>query len=425
MQLNQASRFAGIVSRVFILLVFALAAYRAALLSWSDFVGRSGTQSAFRKAESIMPSNARFHFLHALAIEQSDPLSPQIASEFSTAVNLNPRFSDALLAWSVDKELHGDRAGAEELLRRAQSVDHLIRPAWALANFYFRQGQPDLFWPQARECLRMIGVTGLAVGRFDPSPVYQLCWRMTSDSSLILSKAIPDDRVIRDHYLGFLMGTGRYDAAIGVADLNLKGAVPGELAFYLPYMNWMMWHNHVPVAIRTWRSLYEAKALPYPGPDPVAGVFLTDPSFQAPPLNHAFDWRLGSLPDSVRFTYSPEHSYHFALDGSEPEQFVAMGQTLPLIPGRSYRFSASYRAEFDPEEYGLRWSITDHASGRPLPLHKSVSGTSDGKTLIADFEAPAAEELVDLWLTYDRQPGTPHARGLYELIRTDLKPTRN
>jgi Tfp pilus assembly protein PilF len=61
-----------------------------------------------------------------------------------------PRSSSAWIDTGLAAEEAGDYAGAERSLLEAARIDRQHLPAWSLANFYFRRGDPASFWPWAR-----------------------------------------------------------------------------------------------------------------------------------------------------------------------------------------------------------------------------------------------------------------------------------
>ncbi len=421
MSLQAAAGRAGLIIRSVVLVAMGLGIYRAVLVAWTDLVFRQSNLTAIERAERLIPTNALYHYTHALLLEQNDPASPEIEREFARAVAVNPRYSDALMAWSVQRELHGDIPGSERLLLEAQRNDRLLRPAWALANFYYRQGNTARLLTEAHECLRIIGVSELADGRFSIVPVYDLCWRSGAAADVILKQAIPDIPVILGGYLSYVMHTGRRDNAPAIVSRMLPAAEPGEMFFFRPYLEDLLAHSQVDLAARTWRQLYAKGMVPYKGPDATRGVFLTNGGIEGAPLDYGFDWRR-QFPDSVQFGYSRlEHVYRFDFDGTEPENFGVIVEIVPLLPSRAYVFQASFESDLNPDPSGLRWSMHDHKTGQPLPAQTSVKVDSEATTLRLTFTTPPNVDSGDLTFSYRREPGTPRLHGYYRLLHTDLK----
>ena len=407
--------------RVAILIVLVAAASRAMLVSWADLVYRQGTPASVQKAVQILPSDATYHYTNALLLEENEPASPQIEREFAAAVSDNPRYSDALLAWSVEKELKGDKSGAEQLLLRAHSIDHLVRPSWALANFYYRQGDVREFLTYAHEALQMIGISRLSEGRFNPSPIYQLFWQSGASPADILKYGIPDVPVIRDSYLTFLLATGRAPYAPAAAARILPYVNKDDLYFLRPYMDYLIVSDQMELAVRTWKRFFERGVVPYAGPDPATGKLLTNGDLAGAPIDFGFDWRR-TPQESVPFEYSRiEHAYRFTFDGTEPEQFVLLTQTIPVEPKYSYRFSARFDSDFDPEAGGLRWSFRDHKSGASLSAQAALTQDGDNKALQMDVSSPPGGNSIDLVLGYHRPPATAPIHGYYQLLHADFR----
>jgi hypothetical protein len=397
------------------IVALTLAAYRTIRIAVADWRFREGNLAGIESAERLMPSNARYHFARALAMQQADPTSPAVDRELSRAVGLNPRFSEAMLSWSVDKEFSGDKRGAEQLLLDAQRTDRLLSPSWALANFYYRQGDADHFWPQARECLRMISAFGFTTGRYNPVPVFQLCWRMEPDAATILSRAIPPSREIEDIYLDYLVRNAKLDAQVALVARIMPRATADDLWVLIPHINALTSAGRIESAVREWNEMIDRKILPYRPLDPAAGSSLTDGSFQTAPSGVGFDWQT-IFPDSIHFTFlESEHAYRFEFDGKEPEQVALLSQTAPLLPNRTYQISSRYRAGFDAAKSGIAWGVT--VDSKPVPV--KVTGTED--TLVVEFQTPAQATLANLVLRYMRQPGTTLIRGPFDVLQTSLK----
>ncbi len=419
------SRYPGVAVQALVVVAMILAGYRSIVMAWADLEYRKATPAAIENAARLVPANALYHYTTALAIEQNEPNSPEIEKQFAAAVAANPRYSDALLAWSVEKELEGDKAGAARLLHNAQSTDHLLRPTWALANFYFRQGDTGHFLTEANRCLKIIGRTGLSEGRFDPAPIFDLCWKSGASSTEILNRVMPDDAQILDHYLGYLDSMGHLDAAIETAGKLLPIVPAGDLLFLGPYFSALVANDRMDVAVQTWKSFHARGTVASRGPDPAKGIFITNGDLNSPPSDFGFDWHR-EFPEAVQFTHSrADHSYRFEFDGGEPEQFPVMNEVLPLPGAKQFRLTVSFRSDFNPEQSGLRWTMKDYRTGQIFPGRATVasggaSPTDELKTLTVDFESARTTDRGQLLLAYAREPGTPRIRGFYELLQVGL-----
>jgi len=400
------------------LLTLAACSYRAILLATADWHFRAGDLHSIEKAEQIFPSNARYHFARALAIQQEDPSSGDVDRELARAVALNPRFSDAMLSWSVDKELAGDRTGAQKLLLDARAIDRQLRPSWALANFYFRQGDATRFWPQARECLRLIAVASFTTGRYDPVPIFALCWSMQPDAAAILSKAIPPDPQIEEIYLNYLLKYSKLDAQVDLVERILPRSTADDLWVLIPHINALILSGRVPTAVYEWDQLVGRKLLPYQPLDPAKGLSLTDGSFYSGPSGAGFDWKT-VYPDPIRFSFLElEHTYRFEFDGNEPQQVDLLSQYAPVLPDRTYRLRSRYRAPFDATGSGINWTVT--INSKKIAGRVVEGSAEDEKTLGVEFQTPPDASVATLLLNYQRQPGTTLIRGQLDLLQTSL-----
>jgi hypothetical protein len=397
------------------ILAMTLATYRAIRITIADWRFREGDLPGIESAERLMPANARYHFARALAVQKANPTSPAVARELSTAVALNPRFSEAMLSWSVDKEFSGDKRGAEQLLLDAQRIDRLLGPSWALANFYYRQGDAAQFWPQARECLRMIGVFGFTTGRYDPVPVFQLCWSMEPNAPKILSQAIPPNPQIEEIYLNYLLKNAKIDAQVGLAARMMPRAAADDLWVLIPAVNALIAAGRVGIAIHEWNALIDRKLLPYQQLNPDDGLSLTNGSFQVGPSGTGFDWRT-RYPEPVHFTFiESEHTYRFEFNGAQPERLDLVSQLVPLLPNRTYLLRSRYRAGFDAAKSGLNWAVS--IGSKPVPVRVVEN---DG-ALALEFQTPPETKLANLVLGYARRPGTTTIRGPFDLVQTSLQ----
>jgi hypothetical protein len=396
------------------LLALLLASFHTIRITIADWRFREGDLPGIESAELLMPSNARYHFAHALAVQQQDPTSATVDRELARAVFLNPRFSDAMLSWSVDREFSGDKKGAEQLLLDAHRIDRLLRPSWALANFYYRQGDAARFWPEARECLRMIGVFGFTTGRYDPIPVFQLCWSMEPNAAKILSQAIPSNPQIEQIYLTYLLKNARIDAQVALVARMLPSATSSDLWVFIPHINALIGAGRAETAVHEWNELIDRKLLPYNKLDPASGSSLTDGSFQAAPSGSGFDWRT-LYPESIRFSFmESEHTYRFDFDGTAPQQADLLSQLVPLLPNRTYQLRSRYHAGFDAAKSGIHWAVNINNQSIPVRL----AGTDT--TIVAEFRTPDQTTAGNLVLSYARQPGTTLIHGPFDLLQTSL-----
>jgi len=136
-----------------------------------------------------------------------DEASPE---ELRAAVTLNPRLSSAWIRLGLDAEANGNLPEAEMDLLQAAHVDRLYIPAWTLANFYFRRGDADKFWPWAKRAAALTFDDYRPLLRLadalDPSPG-RVAARLTGGAPLLRA------------YLDLLINAHRFDSAREIAGL--------------------------------------------------------------------------------------------------------------------------------------------------------------------------------------------------------------
>jgi hypothetical protein len=237
-------------------------------------------------------------------------------------------------------------------------VDHQLEPRWTLANFYFRQGRVEEFWTWVRSALE--------VSYGDRRPVFDLCWRQSSDGEEILRRAIPDREDVAADYVRFLMN--RPEALAAAAKrLHQQGLLLGVTDVLLDAKRYSD-------AVEVWRQSGRA-----------APEGITGPDFEAPQTGHGFDWRWSNAQGTTH--QSPAR---IRLTGEQPESVELVRQSVGgLRPGARYRLQAKLSVEVP----GVSWRI----NGLPE----------------AEFRATSAVTLVSLW--YERPRGEVRAEASFEI----------
>jgi hypothetical protein len=136
-----------------------------------------------------------------------DEASPE---ELRAAVTLNPRLSSAWIRLGLDAEANGNLPEAEMDLLRATRVDRLYVPAWTLANFYFRRGDAQNFWPWAKRA---------AMLTFDDyRPLLRLADTLDPSPERVAARLAGGAPLLRA-YLDVLINAHRMDSAREIAAL--------------------------------------------------------------------------------------------------------------------------------------------------------------------------------------------------------------
>ncbi len=164
---------------------------------------------AIAEAEFRLDPEAAPHspfWVHAANLARFES-SPE---ELRAALNLNPRLSSAWIHLGLDAEADGNLQEAEADLLRAARVDRLYLPAWTLANFYFRRGDAEKFWPWAERAA--------ALTFDDYRPLLRLADALDISPQRIATRLGGGAPLLRA-YLDLLINAHRLDAAQEVARL--------------------------------------------------------------------------------------------------------------------------------------------------------------------------------------------------------------
>ncbi len=366
-------------------------------LALADRLYRRDRADDLKTARALTPGNARYWS------RPLTPGSPSEAGDLRRALSLNPADSSSWMELGLLHEVDGAYSAAERCFLEATRVDKTFDPAWTMANFYFRRGDAERFWPWARRAAYM--------AYQDRTPLFRLCWRLTQDSGVILSRAIPDDRRALGNYLAFLLAEGHRDAvepaAARLAAFSSREELPALLAAVDSQLEW----GRRDGALRLWNALAGKQLIAAAPLDPSRGRFLTNGDFSSPPLLRGFDWRVvphegvsvarDSSPPALKLTFS----------GKQPEQCEVLRQAVPLAGGKRYTLRFGFRSEGIPAGRGPQWVVYDAASGRPLPGDSPSLSSLDWTTRAMEFTASPEISLVRLAVVYRRTPGTTRIEG--------------
>lgn len=338
--------------------MLAAAAVWSVWLALADTEFRRGTAEGVARAMELVPGNTAYLAFGALQAEydgrDTGPLLRRI-------LELSPTLSAPRIRLGLAAEQRGDAAEAERWLREAYAVDHQFETRWTLANFYFRQARAAEFWIWVRSALE--------VSYGDRRPVFNLCWRMSSDAEEIL-RAIPDREDVAADYLAFLINrpAALASAARKVYRKELLLAATDVLLEAKLYAD----------AVAVWRQTGRA-----------APQGVTAPDFEPPQSGHGFDWRWNSV-EGVKHQVPAG----IQLTGSQPQAVELVRQYVGgLRPG------ARYKVQWTTEEKvpGLEWRVNGKAG---------------------DFRADAEVVLLSLW--YERPKGEMRAEARFEAGNVQL-----
>ena len=176
----------------------------------------------------LAAAEARFRLNPELALQSPLWLSAanltgydSLPEELRAAVRLNPRLSSAWIYLGLDAEADGNLSEAEADLLQAARVDHQYLPAWTLANFYFRRGDAEQFWPWAARAA--------ALTSDDYRPLLRLADTLETSPQAVAARLAGGAPLLRA-YLDLLIGTGRLDSAQEIAGLLAARHDPSDRA---------------------------------------------------------------------------------------------------------------------------------------------------------------------------------------------------
>lgn len=383
---------------------------RISLADWRAQQPPDGLDRALRlePGDSVLLARA------ALARNDGGDMSPAVDRQLLHAAEADPLNANLWMALGLREEFRGNLTEAERYLVHAAEIDHTVKPAWTLANFYYRNNQPDKTWPMIR---RALNLNPLA---FDPAPIFDLCWSETGDSKKIL-ELMPARGVVPLRYLLYLMNTKRTDAAIEFWPRVLDAADPANASFagvMIAFVESLERTNRVPDAVRGWNQLVERRIVDSGRLDPSAGVSVADPDFAFPLFERGFGWGLAHAPG---LTLTKEFSsLRLEFDGNEPESSLLLTTVAPLVPGKAYRLiwktdASRLSSRQDP---GFAWRIVQQPGDLVTECPPLLQAGDDGDCRFTSL--PKAGE-AQLNLMYKRAVGTTRVEGTLRINSVKLE----
>ncbi len=377
-----------------LLAMCAAGAVVSARLAWAESLG------SVERSLEFAPGNSR-------AWERRAALDPDRAeSSLGRALALNPYSTAARIDLGLRAEFAGNRREAEQLLLAAFRQDRMFLTRWTLANFYFRAGDEANFWRWARAAAEF--------SHASLSPLFDLCYRMSPDATVVLDRAIPPRAVALHEYLVYLLSTGRLDAAGQTVARLAAFRRPEDRPTLLAVVDRSLATGEIARAVVVWNQLSASGLVPYPALDPGRGSSLTNGGFAFPPLGLGFDWRPVWNPEAFVSGRRVEFS------GRQLDRIEVLWQPIPVQPRASYTLHYRYSTTHFGGRGGLRWQLLDPRTRQPLaPGSASLSGEDETEQTWR-FQVPASAGLAHLSLLYQREPGTARLRGTIELVAVRL-----
>jgi hypothetical protein len=359
----------------------------------ADLAARRNQSGAARLAMRLIPENPAFAAQLAEEIYSTDPAQSQRLLQRAVGQSRYdaPHWIELALLFEQANQL----PQAEAALLAAAKVDATYLPSWSLANFYFRQGQPDRFWVWAKNAAR--------VAPDDTAPLFRLAWYTSPDAAEVERQLALSRGPRGEQFVNFLMGQGE-TAAVGQAAGRLletgSPLLPGVC-------DWLIAQRRADLALPLWNDLAAGGRVPAAQTGQVANS-----DFARSPLSLGFDWRLPPVEGVSSFLNSNPNTLGFEFSGNEPDNFVLISQTVPVEPANRYTLTTAYRPQGIAAGSGLIWKVED--ADTVLARTGSLAAEQGGRAS-ACFSAPSGASFVNLVLAYQRQPGTVRVEGKLSL----------
>jgi len=383
----------------------------------ADWLASHPPADGIDKALDLVPEDAALLLRKALAQSDSGDMSAAVDQQLLRAAAANPLNADIPMARGLREEFRGHTAEAERYLEHAAALDHTFKPAWTLINFYARNDQPDKTWPLIARAL------ALDPFGFNPTPIFDLCWNQSGNEWKIAA-LVPRHGTIPVQYLIYLLTTKRTDAAIrfwprALAAGAANTASPDAQAL-AQYPDFLIAANRISDAVRGWNDLVAKKIIASNRLDPSAGIFIADPNFDFPLLNHSFGWRTGA--GTGLFVESNPSLLRFEFDGNEPESSSVLLTTLvPLLPSKAYRllWKSDGSGLSAPRDPGFVFRITQGPAESATECPPLLVTGDDGACA---FTALSGAGYARLELRYARALGTTRVQGSLGIISVRVEP---
>jgi tetratricopeptide (TPR) repeat protein len=412
---------------VLLIAVCGFAAWRSIRIAIVDWVASAGTPEALERAIRFAPDRGELLARAAVYRNDSGDPSPGVDEDLQRAARLNPLNSSVLMTLGLREEFRGNGAKAEDYLVRAAELDHQFKPAWTLANYYYRTNQPGKGWPMIQRILNLEPLD------FDLTPVFELCWKEAGNDPAAAWKIldlIPKAGQKPVQYLQFLIGTHRVDAALEALPKAVDVADPSDVATLTGFVDFLAGADRVQEAVTVWNQLVE-RGIVYSGRlDPAKGISIADPDFRFPPLPdvpNTFGWRVAEI--SGVFASGFSGSLRMEINGDEPQSFQILSAYAPVLSGAQYdlHWKSDGSALDSPRDPGFSFVIAQQPGDvitQCPPLLASDSPSCDftalADTALADKQ-PGKIGKVRIDLRYTRAQGTTRVSGVLQLFGVRLE----
>jgi pentatricopeptide repeat protein len=437
----RASAVLSLLLRVALIGACGFATWRAIQIARADWAASAGTIQGFEQALRIDPSDPELVARVAVFRSENDDEAPSVDEELRHSARLNPLNSAVLMTLGLREELRGDRTKAEADLIRAAEVDHQFKPAWTLANYYFRAGEPEKSWVMLQHTLRLDPLG------YDPTPVFELCWQEASQAETPVKGARQAETPIKGagqdgagdsadaakiaavvppgalsiQYLEFLMRSHRLQAAIAAwpAALAATDAAGSPApATVRAFPDSLAAAGRVQEAVKVWNELVEHGIMQSGRLNPAQGISIADADFRFPLQPYVFGWHLADIPGV--FATATTGSLDLEISGDEPPAFQLLSTDAPLQSATRYRlvWKTDASSLSSPRDPGFSFQVVQQP-GKETTVCAPLLSTAPPA---CEFTTAAGTGIAAINLAYARAQGTVRVSGRLHLhsIRLEI-----
>ena len=368
-------------------LILAVSVTNAAVTA-HELLKTHGSPMATRVADRLMPLDA-YNELRAAA---NNPANAEPV--LRAALAKNPWDTRSYIGLSVQAEMRGDARTAESLLHVAAAHDIGREPRWALANFYFRQGNQQGFleWTNSYRAVthehedglfRMVAASVADAHALREALPHLGCDEMGTAVDVMRAAEEPADELIQS-----MSDTCK--------DASSRAALSALVSDYIL-------EDKPARAAQIWRGMGERSTL-------------ANADFHASVTGQGFDWRINQSPDvSVR---QRADGLEFDMRDGVADGTVLLFQPVMLEPGAGYRLAMSAAGD-QTVKGAFRWELVELSTGRHLPTSLDEENVNELPNW--RFVAPAAESRsLALALFYRRPEGALPVTGRFTVEGVQL-----
>ena len=395
---------------LFLILIIAASSwlsFEAVRVAWATYELDSHSVPDLEKALRQDPNNPDLY--HRLGVvysnEPTDVNLSEAVKNLRKAVELNPRRWDFWSDLGTACDFVGDTACSDEAFERALVLNPMT-PAlqWELGNHYLLTNREEKAFPYFRRLLDL--------GPEYLDATFRLCLRATRDPQAIYREVVPHgkDASARFAFLMFLSSTADYESAMRIWGQMVSGPDRSpHLSEVKPFLDFLIDHNQIQDAGTVWNDLQHAGAVP-PVPTSQAANLIYNGSFEEPPLNAGFAWRINDSPDLV-FDFSDPSAYSgakclridFAVGRNA--DYDLLNQVVLIKPNTRYQLTAYVRSDNLTSDSGPRLRVVEMGCGNcaARTSDPTVGTTSWHPIEVAFMTQPQTQAVrISFWRPQDQ-----------------------